>query len=79
MGPAQAPDEKPYSSSACRSSSQNTRWFRCAARTTNRHAMPPMHTATCPVGTSASLPTIATTARAAARERCYISPSPAVP
>ncbi|KAF8769158.1 hypothetical protein HU200_006658 [Digitaria exilis] len=68
MGPAQAPDGKPYSSSACRSSSRNTGWFRCAARTTNRRDAPPTHTTTCPAGTTAAV-SAATAARAAARDR----------
>uniref|UniRef100_A0A8R7PK46 Uncharacterized protein n=1 Tax=Triticum urartu TaxID=4572 RepID=A0A8R7PK46_TRIUA len=63
MGP-HAPVRKPYSSSACRSSSRKMGWFRCAARTTNRREAPPTHTATCPAGTA---PPSAT--RAAARDR----------
>jgi hypothetical protein len=50
---------KPYSSSACRSSSRNAGWLRCASRTTNRlgaaaAAGPCTDTATCPAGTAAS-------------------------
>uniref|UniRef100_A0A0A9GCH4 Uncharacterized protein n=1 Tax=Arundo donax TaxID=35708 RepID=A0A0A9GCH4_ARUDO len=67
MGPAQEPEGKPYSSSACRSSSRNTGWFRCAVRTKNRRDAPPTHTATCPAGTTDS--PAATAARAAARDR----------
>ncbi|XBI59158.1 hypothetical protein VPH35_040278 [Triticum aestivum] len=65
MGP-HAPVRNPYSSSACRSSSRKTGWFRCAARTTNRREAPPTHTATCPAGT-VTPPSAAT--RAAARDR----------
>ena len=50
---------KPYSSSACRSSSRNAGWLRCATRTTNRLVEPEpdppaasTHTATCPAGTA---------------------------
>lgn len=57
MGPGAA--GKPYSSSACRSSSRNDGWLRCATRTTNRlveldpaaAAACSTHTATCPAGT----------------------------
>ncbi|XBI95441.1 hypothetical protein VPH35_031906 [Triticum aestivum] len=67
MGPHE-PVRKPYSSSACRSSSRKTGWFRCAARTTNRREAPPTHTATCPAGTvTGAAPPSAT--RAAARDR----------
>ena len=56
MGPGAA--GKPYSSSACRSSSRNAGWLRCATRTTNRlgpedGAVPCTDTATCPAGTDA--------------------------
>ena len=54
MGPEAA--GKPYSS-ACRSSSRNAGWLRCATGTTNRLVepdppAPSTHTATCPAGTA---------------------------
>lgn len=61
---------KPYSSSACRSSSRNAGWLRCASRTTNRlgaaAAVPCTDTATCPAGTAASEEEVAASA---ARDR----------